>query len=342
MKNNMFLILFANCIPVKGAKRSLICDLQRSKIDFIPNTMVDFLNESKYKSIADLKKEYGNENQTIIDEYISYIVNKEYGFICNSEEEKNRFTAIDENFEVPCIIENAIIDVDENSDHDFNNIANQLDALGCNGLQIRIYSEVPLSKIRNIVSSFNYSRIEYIELLLKYYKELSNVELLNIVSKNARIDSITLHSCPESFNIESNGTFLKVQTTTQVISSSEHCGVIVPEYFHINLPSFLEAKKYNTCLNRKISIDKDGYIKNCPTMSRSFGNIKNTLLATALGKPGFIKLWSVNKDQISVCKDCEFRYICSDCRAFLNQNHIHDKPEKCNYNPYNATWAKNV
>ena len=48
---------------------------------------------------------------------------------------------------------------------------------------------------------------------------------------------------------------------------------------------------------------------------------------------------SINKDLIDVCKDCEFRYICTDCRAYIqDKNNIYSKPAKCNYDPYNAEW----
>ena len=92
----------------------------------------------------------------------------------------------------------------------------------------------------------------------------------------------------------------------------------------------------NTCLNKKLSITKEGLIKNCPSLSKSYGNVNNTSLEKVVNKKSFKYLWEINKDQINVCKDCEFRYICSDCRAFLN--HDNDKPKKCNYNPYTMAY----
>jgi len=56
-------------------------------------------------------------------------------------------------------------------------------------------------------------------------------------------------------------------------------------------------------------------------MAESFGNIQDTTLEEALNKEGFKKYWDITKDQIEVCKDCEFRYICTDCRAYV------EKPE---------------
>jgi SPASM domain peptide maturase of grasp-with-spasm system len=103
-----------------------------------------------------------------------------------------------------------------------------------------------------------------------------------------------------------------------------------------------------SCLNREISIDADGNIKNCPSMKESFGNIRDTTLAEAIEKPGFKKYWDINKDQIAVCKDCEFRYICTDCRAYVEDPHDASgpdgtnlsKPLKCGYNPYTGEWAE--
>ena len=68
-------------------------------------------------------------------------------------------------------------------------------------------------------------------------------------------------------------------------------------------------------------------------------DIKDTTLQEALEKPGFKDLWNIKKDDIDVCKDCEFRHICTDCRAFIkDENDIYSQPAKCGYNPYIAKW----
>ncbi len=36
----------------------------------------------------------------------------------------------------------------------------------------------------------------------------------------------------------------------------------------------------------------------------------------------FQQLWHLNKDKINVCKDCQYRYMCPDCRAFTIDNMI--------------------
>ena len=80
-------------------------------------------------------------------------------------------------------------------------------------------------------------------------------------------------------------------------------------------------------------------------MSQSFGNIKDTTFGEALNHVDFKKYWTVTKDQIEVCKDCEFRHICTDCRAYTERNHFDgdmdlSKPLKCGYSPYKGEWEE--
>jgi SPASM domain peptide maturase of grasp-with-spasm system len=125
------------------------------------------------------------------------------------------------------------------------------------------------------------------------------------------------------------------------ISREICCGVIASHYFITHLQAISESLHHNSCLNRKIAIDIDGNIKNCPSMSQSFGNIRDTTLREALDHPDFKKYWNITKDQIAVCKDCEFRYICTDCRAYLeNPEDQYSKPLKCGYNPYTCEWEE--
>lgn len=134
--------------------------------------------------------------------------------------------------------------------------------------------------------------------------------------------------------------------TENRISNSNECGKINEALFSCNLRTFSEALYHNSCLNRKISIDMQGNIKNCPSMTESFGNIKDTPLKVALDKEGFKKYWNLTKDEIEVCKDCEFKYICTDCRAFTEKPHENkegldtSKPLKCGYDPYTGNWEE--
>lgn len=119
------------------------------------------------------------------------------------------------------------------------------------------------------------------------------------------------------------------------------CGQVAPGYFSVNMEHFMEALHFNSCLNRKISIAADGQIKACPSMGHSCGKAGEISLKAAAQDQVLVQLGRITKDQVAVCRDCEFRYICTDCRAYLSDpSDIYSKPAKCSYDPYTATWAE--
>lgn len=102
---------------------------------------------------------------------------------------------------------------------------------------------------------------------------------------------------------------------------------------------FIESHSRNNCLNQKICIDHDGAIKNCPAMKQIYGYISTDKLIDIVKSSGFTSVWRITKDNVMVCKDCEFRYVCPDCRVFINnRDNIYSHPLKCKYNPYTAKW----
>jgi len=86
-------------------------------------------------------------------------------------------------------------------------------------------------------------------------------------------------------------------------------------------------------------VDVQGEIRNCPSMPEGFGHAGRVTLASALRHPDFSARWQITKDQVEVCRDCEFRYVCTDCRAHTVDGEL-GKPARCAYNPYTATWEK--
>ena len=112
------------------------------------------------------------------------------------------------------------------------------------------------------------------------------------------------------------------------------CGKIGSEYFVPSLAFYAEAKYFNTCLNRKISLSSDGFLKNCPSFKNNFGHIAQKSILDTINDQNFKKYWTIRKDEVQVCCNCEFRYVCSDCRVFIvHEENPFSKPSKCKYNP---------
>jgi SPASM domain peptide maturase of grasp-with-spasm system len=335
-----YFILFSDCIPVKGANRSIICDTRNNNYHFIPNGLYDILVKHNGQSINHVKKVFMNKFDKIIDEYFNYLTSKNIIFFTSNPE---FFPKINLKWNSPLLITNFIIDFDKIS-HDFKTILEQLEVLKCSYIQLRFFRNIDFNFLRSLVQLVNEkkTRIISIDIILPYDPSHSKNELDKFLQKNPRIHSIIIFNSPveRSFNAirEKMGYLMFLKRN---ILNEKHCGKINKEYFYSNIKLLSESQNYNTCLNRKISVDKYGNIKNCPSMSKSFGNIKKDTLIEALSDKDFKKYWNISKDQIAVCKDCEFRHICTDCRAYVeNPEDDYSKPLKCGYIPYTNEWEE--
>lgn len=333
MVNKKFFRLYANCIPVKGAKRAVICDLHRNQIHYVPNSLCDFLGESQKYSYSEICERY-LENINFITEYFDFLIDKELGFWTSKPE---NFPDLTLEWDTPEIINNAIIEADKLDLLDIEKLINQLIGMNCKFLEIRFYNESSLTMILEILNFVKNRKIRGIVVYKKYHISDNLDKIIKILNANLRLNQFILHSADrsESFFAE------RLVFSQSKIRNKRNCGIIAKNFFSPTITVFSESQLHNTCLNRKISIDVEGYIRNCPSMKENFGNIKDTTLQQALDHPDFKKYWFVNKDQISVCKDCEFRYICTDCRAYIeNPEDMYSKPLKCGYTPYTGVWEE--
>jgi radical SAM protein with 4Fe4S-binding SPASM domain len=91
----------------------------------------------------------------------------------------------------------------------------------------------------------------------------------------------------------------------------------------------------NQCFSKYICIDYNLNVYPC-VMEKHFchGNLKKESLIKLLKK----SIIELSKDKIDICRDCEYRYVCYDCRAdYCGQNNF-SKPWYCTYDPYKGEW----
>jgi SPASM domain peptide maturase of grasp-with-spasm system len=308
----------------------------------IPNGLFDILERYNGKTIDFVKKEFNNEYDEIINEYFDFLYSNKLIFF---NPNPSLFPKMSLEWKSPSQITNIIIDYN-NVIHDFENLLFQFEVIKCSYIQLRFFQNTDLSFIKNITDKINTvkSRVISIDFILPYNNQFVKEELDFFLINNPRIHSIILYDSPfdESYDSLKKGNDMGYLTFSKKhILNEKHCGIITQEYFYSNIKLFSESQHHNTCLNKKISIDKEGNIRNCPSMPQNYGNIKDTSLEEALNQPNFKKYWNINKDQIEVCKDCEFRHICTDCRAYIEEpDNIYSKPLKCGYNPYTNEWSE--
>lgn len=331
-----YFIIYQCCIPVKGYTRSILCDTQRGDIHLVPSMMLNIIELAKNMSVSAIKQSFNHEHDEIIEEYFQFLIDRELGFL-GSEDEIDLFPPIDLTWKTPSTITNAIVDSNRDSNHDFVSIAQQLSDLKCQAVELRFYDTLTLDTLGSILKAFDGTEIASIYLILPFNEEIHKDSLLDLLLGQGRVESFTIHSSKRDEQYYLNNKLIVFSVAK--ITDQTHCGLILSNYFTPNLNLFTESQHHNTCLNRKIAVDVQGAIKNCPSMSISYGNIRNTTLNDALDTPGFTSLWGISKDQIDICKDCEFRHVCTDCRAYLRQpDNPYSKPLKCGYDPYLGVW----
>lgn len=113
------------------------------------------------------------------------------------------------------------------------------------------------------------------------------------------------------------------------------------EFFQVDKEQFLIRYRGNSCWQGKISVSSTGDVMPC-IMQRDdpAGNVKEMSLKEIIG--GKIqKYWSLSRDKINVCKDCEYRYLCRDCRpvSYGPTGELEAKDPSCLYDPYKGEFV---
>ena len=277
-----------------------------------------------------------------IEYYKNFLLSNDLAYLSDKEDLLPR---IELDWDYPAHISNSIIEFDYLDLSKFEKIIKQLDVVLCFYIELRITQEkVDFEKLIEISKIVQNSKITTFHLFLD---SKSNSEELvgsnsirrdEIIVQFPKLGNIAFFNSTKNDSYKHNDKYF-IYTTSPL--DNKFCGVITSNFFSINISTFTESQKYNTCLNRKVSINHKGEIKNCLSLINSYGNINEVDIKDVVFTNEFQKFWTINKSQIDVCKDCEFRNVCTDCRAFLeNPNDLYSKPLKCGYDPYSGTWEE--
>ncbi|RZL38347.1 MAG: grasp-with-spasm system SPASM domain peptide maturase [Pedobacter sp.] len=333
--------LYSNILLTKGANRMLISDLQRRQSEVQQLELYDIIEELKNNSIEEVFGFYDDVSKAMVQEYIDFLLDREYGFITAGDWDKNfeplALDYIDYNKISNLFMERNDLAIPEKLIQSIANLQIRHLVIYCNG-------DVSLSDFLKLDADFENTTLDSIEIFAPFHSAIDQNFIQQLSENTSRIYNLVFYNCEnEPFKVENIFRF-EVLFTPQDLKISS-CGKVDIKYFDTNIKKVLEAINHNSCLNKKIGIDAEGNIKNCPAMPQSFGNINETTLEEALLHQDFKKYWNLTKEDITVCKDCEFRNVCTDCRAFTEQTHVNDagldvsKPLKCGYDPYTNQWS---
>lgn len=326
-------MLFSTTKVVSGKKNVALIDFQRESVFHLPSSFIDFVKNSIGKTHSEIIKVYENDKENAI-EYLTFLIDNEIGVFLD---DIDVFPDLLNDWSIPFEVSNCIIDIDHelNIQHLYSTVMDVVLPY----ISLRLYKNHTLEYLTILIRFLEDVAHRGYSIYLPYKEDILGI-LTEYIQQTSKCYSIVFFNAPRNERIASSNLNKDIITTTDIMNSHLDCGIIFG-YFNPSLNTYMEALKYNTCLNGKISIDFNGEIKNCPSMVKSFGNIENTKFKDVLNNASFKSLWYINKDKIHVCMDCEFRYICTDCRAYVEDpEDILSKPLKCGYNPYTGEWSE--
>ncbi|WP_293914759.1 MULTISPECIES: grasp-with-spasm system SPASM domain peptide maturase [unclassified Sphingobacterium] len=337
-----FFNLYSDIYITKGYNRILISDLGRSISKLYPLELHELIEELKSSSIESVLENYDLESKTIVEEYIGYLLEKEYGFVTEGDWDKN-FLPLSYEYHDHQQISNLFIEVEklEIPATLIQSIAN----LRISHLVIFCRSAASAQELIDFEKAFDNTAVEGLKLYSAYSPELNADFLENVHNQTQRIYHLVFFQCEKTPVLQNTGYRFTLDFKRDSLSIHS-CGKVNVDYFNTNMPKVLEAINHNSCLHKKLGIDIDGNIRNCPVMPQSFGNINTMTLEEVLQQGAVQQYWNMTKDEITVCRDCEFRNVCTDCRAFTERSHYNEsgldisKPLKCGYDPYSNEWTE--
>jgi radical SAM protein with 4Fe4S-binding SPASM domain len=111
----------------------------------------------------------------------------------------------------------------------------------------------------------------------------------------------------------------------------------------VNFLHYFESINFHTYFNSKLFINNNGQLSNNPYSfdnQKEMGNMFTRVeLLQLIQSDSFKELSVIKKDNMAICKSCEFRYMCVDKRLPILSNYgdwYHKK--ECDYNPYIGKW----
>ncbi|MFD0701895.1 grasp-with-spasm system SPASM domain peptide maturase [Myroides pelagicus] len=338
-----YIKLYAYCLLTIGKKRFTILDTLHNDIFIFENSYLKYLEGLQKYGLSKILEMENHDSEQIV-KFFDFLYTNKIIFIT---EQPDLFPEIKQIRDTNTDVKKAIIDI-RNKIFDFNTIFSQLEYLKCDLVEIRVFKSLSFDVITNIIQSFSTVAIDKIILLIPLNYEVDFYCFLNKVEELILLDyriHFLIYNVSEHIleKIESkefvikSSIYFNIQFVKNSVTGCENCGDIKPEkFFSSSIEEFMEKQLFNSCLNRQISIDENGEIKNCPSMQKSWGNINVKSLIHTYNSKDFRFFWDITKDKIEVCKDCELRNLCHDCRAYTEGDALdhYNKPLKCEYNPY--------
>lgn len=320
------------CKIVKGANRTAIYDLQRFNFYFIPNSVMEIFLDYENIKIKTLFNDYSSQRNQLM-KYFDYLLCNELIFTTDNPETFPRMNSV---FEKPHFLDFLFLEIDNLQKFKISFLRKNIDKTGVDHI-VFINSSSSTENLNIVLNLLIDSRVKLITYISLFDKTLIN-ETLNLKSKHERLKKIFFYNSPTELTQSNEDE--NVEYFEGTLSSLLNRRISSVKSLTLNIKTYLESLSYNLYYNRRAYINNCGEVKPSYNHKEYYGNITDENLNDIILKDNFQNIWKLTKDQIEVCKDCEYRYMCPDNRIPIKNKNMHYHKDTCNYNPYTNTWKQ--
>lgn len=318
---------YAEVALYNAYSRAIAIDFSIGNFHFFDPRTIQFILNKQNQAIEDIC--INNESdRSLIESCIKQLIENKIVFITSNPEQ---FPEIGYNIDNFSLIENLHICFNESNENSNSLIVETIDLLKVKAVKLN-FTECSEKYTHEILKLLSTTHLESIECVFDYViNKITETFLHNLLPINRAITVFSISNLPSGFRLKDDPTILLFDNDA-----------VYPK-FAPTFPLYSESQNYNTYFNRKLFIDSNGEIKNAPEcieVIEKLDTITSAIqLKTVIENVQNQKYWFVKKDNIDVCRDCEFRHVCVDNRVPIqrNENEWYHQTE-CNFNPYITKW----
>ncbi len=331
---NKFIKRSEDCILVKGYKKSIVYDLRREDYTILSQSQSKWFEEIDKKPIEAVNQLISKNK--VYEDFVKDLFEQEFIFNC-TKEELDYFPPLQKKWFHPSEINNILLFRSKKSNDGIFKVLDELEQLGLQHVQIFLEDQLDFDQVKKLIIRFSEIAIKSIEIFstedisedfINNADNFIETQLITLTITNSKKFGLVKKSRKHPFNI----LFLKNPFKELFEKKAPD-----PNYFTVDIRLYMESQFHNTFFNKKLIIDSEDTILD-HVNGNSFGKLKKGVLMNLLQSPEFKKLWNVKKDDISVCKDCEYRHMCVDSRKPIHVKGEWKFDTMCNYDPYSGKW----
>jgi len=318
--------LYASCVPVKGVNRGAIFDLQRGNIHFVPNILLELLDKF---SDRQLFEEYA-EQKKMLYKYFNYLYEQDLIFCTNTP---LNFPSISKNnYFSPNYLDFLSVEINTIQPYKIA-LFERIDNLGVREL-VLIQNNFNIDNIKEMLKLCEESKITGIVIITPYLESLKDEEISKIFNRNLRVLQWIFYGTSQIKELNSKIVFSK-KTLANILCKR----ISSVNDFVVNTSAYIEALSYNLYFNKRAYITDNGFVKHTIDDSFTYGNIEKEEFKKIILSKKFQELWCITKNEIKICKNCEFRFVCPDNRIPVKENKKeYTQQTSCCYNPKTNMW----